>query len=124
MGRQRALHTETHPCAPLEGIYFRLCVKKRRQSGITGNHLSRTDVNLERRSAQARALEENREYILPGQFNKLGIVSDEDVFYLYANDVFVWVVRDAELKKGIPGIVSMGTGEYLFDNFSMYEVDG
>ncbi len=44
MGRQRALHTETHPCAPLEGIYLRLCVKERRQSGITGNHLSQTDV--------------------------------------------------------------------------------
>jgi hypothetical protein len=52
--------------------------------------------------------------------NKVGLVGDGSLFYLYINDTLVKTIKDAELERGSTGIIAMGRGEFLYDNFTIY----
>ena len=52
--------------------------------------------------------------------NKLGIIGIGNRFHLYINDVLVKVVRDDELDSGITGLITIGSGEFCFDNLTIY----
>lgn len=56
------------------------------------------------------------------KFNKLAIIGKQSTFSLYINDNFVKTIRDSALVGGDVGIIAMGIGEFLFDNFTVYEV--
>jgi TIR domain len=52
--------------------------------------------------------------------NKVGLIGDGSLFYLYINDTLVKTIKDAELETGMTGIIAMGSGEFFFDNFTIY----
>ncbi len=59
--------------------------------------------------------------IRPDEFNTLGILSEGDTFELYINGLLVDTVQDDELTDGRTGIIAFSTGDYTFDNFTIYK---
>lgn len=56
-------------------------------------------------------------------FNKVGIGCDGTKMNLYINENLVLSTQSLELADGCPGVIAMGGGEFMFDNFSLYDLN-
>lgn len=54
-------------------------------------------------------------------FNKIGIIKNQQEIYLFINDKYVKKILDGELKSGDSGLIAFGKGSFYFDNLSFYE---
>lgn len=59
--------------------------------------------------------------ILPDRFNKMGIIKSKERIYLFINDHYLRRVEDRTLAGGDSGIIGVGKGQFLFDNFTFYD---
>jgi hypothetical protein len=54
------------------------------------------------------------------RFQKLGIIANGNIFDLYINNYLIKRIEDNELETGDTGLIATSTGEFVFDNFTVY----
>lgn len=52
--------------------------------------------------------------------NRIAVIGQGEQIHLYINEAPVKVVQDSALKRGITGVIALTTGEFRFDNFTVY----